>query len=210
MKRLTCVLLTVISLCFLSGCITDVAPRSNFPLNEAAIIAALEETGLPGSILEEETHYGDLGNISYVIRNPEAAFPVTVYPESARTDLEDKLVIAAVNSAVFEGEQFLSVIYVRRNAPDTFAWEDWKQHIVFATLLNGGYEDEEDIYRAFLDKERPDDNSSFTVDAQLTGRYCVTNCNPPSDSHSIDTSMVVSIFESQEAYQNIQDRLQHE
>lgn len=55
---------------------------------------------------------------------------------------------------------------------DQLKWEDWKQQFLFATLLYGGFENEEDVYQAFLDKELPEGKTSFHWDAKLPEGYC--------------------------------------
>ena len=89
------------------------------------------------------------------------------------------------------------------------SWEDWKQQIVFATLLYGGFEDEEQVYQAFADKELPYGENVFQGwDAQLPEGYCTVtyrtiseSSNPKQKRHAL---MGVNIYESQELYQRLQ------
>ena len=53
-----------------------------------------------------------------------------------------------------------------------FAWEDWKQEIIFITILYGGFEDEEEVYRALSKLEVPDDDKVLKWGVQLSNGYC--------------------------------------
>jgi len=199
-KRLIfCTFLAVVLLCSLAGCQKSGLPQPDFPLEEDVVMTVLEQTGLPGIISESETFSSVEGHISYTLRDPTKTYG----------DTENKVVTAGISSANTNGERFLGMIFL--SAPDEpaalpFAWEDWKQQIVFTTLLFGGFEDEEEVYRAFSDKEPPDDEERFEWDAQLPGGYCRV-------SYSFNTTLEqsytvrVTIYESKSLYQKLHQEI---
>ena len=200
MKRLISTFLAVGLLCALAGCQKSRLPQPDFPLEEDVITAALQQTGLPGVISESETYSSVEGHIAYTLRDPEETYG----------DTENKVLIAGVSSAITEGECFLSVNFPSNPyEPVTipFSWEDHKQQLVFATLLFGGFEDEEEVYRAFSVKETPMYEDRFKWDAQLQGGYIRV-------SYSMDTVLrtsffTVTIYESKSLYQTLyQDRME--
>lgn len=181
-------------ICSLVGCQKNGLSQPDFPLEEDVIMTALEQTGLPWVISESETHSNIEGQIAYTLRNPTDTYG----------DTENKVLTAGISSAFTEGERFLTVTFP--STPDEpatlpFAWEDWKQQIVFTTLLFGGFEDEEEVYRAFSDKKTPEGEERFEWEAQLPGGYCRVN-------YSFDTILNqsrfdVTISESKSLYQKL-------
>jgi hypothetical protein len=206
------IFLAVIVLCLFTSCITEVLPKPAFPLEKEVIASALLKSNLPGIISESETIHGAAGNIIYVVRNPYIAVPYAESEKEAGTTPDCGLIISGISSAVIEGERYLSASFTQGNAPDKFAWSNWKRHIVFAALLYGGFENEEEIYNAFKDKEFPEGEYFFAWDAEIQGRYIIVNCQsrnyldsfgvPKQREHVI---MRVVVYESYELYQKIQD-----
>lgn len=165
MKRWVCFFLVFGSLFSVAGCQKNALPQPSFPLEADAANAALEQTGLPWVISEPETQSFMEGHIAYTLRDPVETYAGT----------ENKLVNANLSSARVEGERFLSAIFPSPSAePGTLpvAWEDWKRQIVFATLLFGGFADEEEVYRAFSGQEPPAGEEPLEWDATLPGGYC--------------------------------------
>ena len=210
MKRSIFVFLAVCLLCSLAGCQKSTMPQPDFPLEENVITDALEQTGLPGVISESETFSSIEGHIVYVLRDPAKTY----------ADTENKVLIAGISSAITEGERFLFVTFL--SAPDEpatlpFVWKDWKQQIVFATLLFGGFADEEEVYRAFSNKETPESKESFEWEAQLPGGYCTVRyrLNASEITHSFPEPIVnrasymvnVTIYESKSLYQKLQEKM---
>lgn len=164
-------------LCSIAACKKDVLPQPNFPLEEEAITAALEKTGLPGEISESETTSYAEGHSLYVVRSLTEAYSDEISPEEAQANPYSRVIIASASSAITEGERTLYTMFDQKDSSDQFAWEDWNKQIVFTTLLYGGFEDEEDVYRAFVGKALPkgensEDEVSLVWDAQLPGGYC--------------------------------------
>jgi len=183
----------------LAGCQKSGLPQPDFPLEQDVIMTALEQTGLPGVISESETFSSIEGHTAYVLRDPMETYG----------DMENTVLIAGISSAITEGERFLSMIFL--SAPDEpatlpFVWEDWKQQIVFTTLLFGGFEDGEEVYRAFSDKETPEGQERFEWDAQLPGGYCRV-------SYSFNTIreqsyiVRVTIYESKSLYRKLHQKM---
>ncbi len=200
LKRSISTFLAFGMLCALAGCQNSRLRQPAFPLKENVIKNALKKTGLSGIISESETFSSVKGHIAYTLRDPEETYG----------DTENKVLIAGVSSAITEGERFLSVNFPSNPyEPVTtpFSWEDWKQQLVFATLLFGGFEDEEEVYRAFSVKETPMYEDRFKWDAQLQGGYIRV-------SYSMDTVLrtsffTVTIYESKSLYQTLhQDRME--
>jgi len=233
-KRLIFAFLAVGLLCSLAGCQKSIPPqpdvpseevastgamdqaglpRPDFPLEEDVILTALEQTGLPGVISESETHSNLEGHMAYVLRDSTKTY----------ADSDNKVLIAVISSAITKGERFLAVIF--RSVPDEpatlpFVWEDWKQQIVFTTLLFGGFDDEEAVYRAFSGTETPEDEESFEWEAQLLGGYCTVSyqLNDSEVTHSFPEPIVdraaytvdITIYQSKLLYQKLQEEMMEE
>lgn len=198
MKRSICTFLAVVLLCSLLGCQKNGLPQPDFPLEEDVITNALEQTGLPGVISESETFSSIEGHISYTLRDPTETYG----------DTENKVVTAGISSAITEGERFLSMIFLSDpDEPTTlpFEWEDWKQQIIFTTLLFGSFEDEEDVYRAFSNKETPEGEERFEWDAQLRGGYCRVSYNFNTILEQPYT-VRVTIYESKSLYEKLHQK----
>ncbi len=211
MKRLICMVLVVVLLGSLAGCQKSGLPQPDFPLEKDVIIAALEQTGLPGVISESETTSSIEGHIAYVLRDPTRTYG----------DSENKLLTAGISSALTKGERFLSVSF--RSAPGDpvtipFAWEDWKQQFVFTALLFGGFADEEAVYQAFSKQEVPEDKETFEWEAQLPGgEYCTARYRLQYSQiiHTFPEPIMekpyyivwITVYESKSLYQRLQQEM---
>ncbi|WP_312634820.1 hypothetical protein [Oscillibacter sp.] len=212
MKRLIYVFLAVCvlgALFSLIGSKKDERFQTTFPLEEEVITATLEKAGLPGIISESETDSYRKGHMHYVVRSPTETYDGT----------NNSVFLVDISSSNYEGERMLFTIFDQSIDSDQIEWEDWKQQIVFATLLYGGFENEEDVYQAFLEKELPDGKTSFRWDAQLSGGYCRVDYS--SRSHTTynedgfptrkqSASLRVNIYESYELYQKLNTNQQGE
>ncbi len=211
MKRLIYLFLAVcvlgILLYSLTDCKKDERFQTAFPLEKEVITATLEKSGLPGIISESETTSYTEGHILYVVRSPTETYDGT----------SNSVFLAGISSMNYEGERMLSTTFDQRVVSDQIEWEDWKQQIVFATLLYGGFENEEDVYRAFLEKELPDGKTSFGWDAHLSGGYCTVSYSSRShttyneDNFPIrkqSAFLRVNIYESYELYQKLRTNQQ--
>lgn len=213
MKRLISVFFTFAilgMLCFFSIRKKDVLPKITFPLEEETIITALEKSGLPGILSESETYSLAEGQRVHAVRSPTITYSDTVSTEEANADPSTRLLIASISSAAIEGERVLFTVFDQIDVSDPISWEDWKQQLVFAALLYGGFEDDEEVYRAFADKEIPYGEDAFgRWDAQLPGGYCMVTyrsfaeTSKPVQKRHI--KMTVNIYESPELYQKLQE-----
>lgn len=210
MKRLIYLFLavSVLGVLFsLTGCKKDERFQTAFPLEEEVITATLEKVGLPGIISQSETDSYREGHMHYVVRSPTETYDGT----------NNSVFIADISSSHYEGERLLYTTFDQRVDSNQIEWEDWKQQIVFATLLYGGFENEEDVYQAFLEKQLPDGQTPFDDhpqlwDAQLSGGYCKVAFTPRShityneDGWPIrkrSAFLRVNIYESYELYEKI-------
>lgn len=212
MKRLIFVVLAVGvfgMICFVSIYKKDVLPQPTFPLDEEVINVALEKSGLPGMLSESETTSWADGQRMHIVRSPTITYSDTISTEEASVNPSARLLIAGITSVTIEGERVLIAVFDQIDVSDQMSWEDWKQQIVFATLLYGGFEDEEQVYQAFAGKELPYGENAFQRwDAQLLGGYCTVtyhttneSSNPTQKRHAW---MGVNIYESQALYQRLQ------
>ena len=164
MKRLIYVFLAVCVLGVLfslTGPKKDERFQTTFPLEEEVITATLEKVGLPGVISESETDSYRKGHIQYVVRSPTETYDGT----------DNSAFFAYISSAKDKGERVLYTIFDQSVDSEQIVWEDWKQQIVFATLLYGGFENEEEVYQAFLEKEVPEGKEFFGKAVELPGGY---------------------------------------
>lgn len=127
-------------------------------LDEKAVTDALAAAGLEGGVSEAETSSGSKKDIHYVIRSENS---------------EGGTFLADIVAATQDKEPLLYTTFDQKVTSDTINWEDWKTRIVFATILSGGFEDKEEVYRAFTEQALPEDPTAFTLEAQLSGGYCV-------------------------------------
>lgn len=218
MKRLIYVFLAVCVLGVLfslTGSKKDERFQTTFPLEEEVVTATLEKTGLPGVISESETESYRKGHIHYVVRSPTETYDGT----------NNSAFLADISSSNYKGERMLFTLFDQSVDSEQIVWEDWKQQIVFATLLYGGFENEEEVYQAFLEKEIPKDffgkavelpggysRVSYRGDVQLPEGYCRVSYTFRSrrtydeDDFPIkkqSASLRVDIYESYELYQKL-------
>lgn len=197
-------------LCVLVGCQESRLDRPDFPLKESDIDAALERTNLPGTISNDKTEILSQEHISYVLDNSEQNLPVALISTSS---IQNKRVLSLV---------FIAPSVSKRSA---FEWENWKQHLIFATLLYGGFADEEEVYQKFSEKKpsegKVDLNEEWPMetlaeqyewDAEFPAGYCrityelinstIENSIEKDNPHIVELSprLTVSIYESKNYY----------
>ena len=188
----------LLMLCLLNGCHKDERFKTTFPLEESAIVSALEESGLAGKISASETDpYSDRHTI-YVVRSETETYD----------DAGTPVMVASASSAATDDGRILWTIFDRLHT-EQFSWEDWKQQIIFATLLYGGFETEDAVYQAFCTKEIPD-SPAYVWDARLPEGYCRISYLPRShkayDENGFEIQkqsaiLRVNIYESYALYQ---------
>jgi hypothetical protein len=130
MKKCICVLVLVL---ILSACGTErkILPIPEFPLDEAGIVAAVQELGLPWTVVE---HFVDPNN--------EMPNIYGLYKDGG--------IIAAITSGMIDGERTVAVSFVTmHNNEHSLPEEAWRNAIVLTTLLFGGFESTDQIYDYF-------------------------------------------------------------
>lgn len=189
----------------LAGCKKEKQFQTTFPLDEETVTAALEKTGLPGVISESETASASKDHISYAIRSTEETYDGTDNPR----------LLASISSANLEGGRMLAAIFDQKVEANQMVWEDWKQQLLFAASLYGGFGDEEALYQAFSGKALPEGQTTFIWDAQLPEGYCMVSYSYRSNTthdaadfavKNQSASLYVNIYESQELYQKLQSK----
>lgn len=181
-------------------------PEPEFPLSEDVINDALDELGLDWVILEDEIQQiseEDVEGIIYTFRDPVK----TQSEHSTAT-----LFYGGVSSGIVEGKRQLSMIldsggHGLDGVP--FAWEDWKQAIVLGTMLYGGFEDKEEVYRALSELEVPDDDSALKWGVPLSKGYCNVQRGAIQTSPSKGSYVLwITFYESEEDYQQVQQKME--
>ena len=173
MKRLNNAVLflcILVLLCLLPGC--QKGGGSAVPLpEEAAVLDALEKSGLPGTIHESESQIppqteGSARYVRYVIWEET---------ESSE-DAETGWLVANLTSADYKGRRVMDTLFFEQSAAsEQIVWADWKAHMAFAALVWGGFDGEDEIYQAFCEKELPEGKRTYTWEAQLSGGYCTVS-----------------------------------
>lgn len=185
-------------LLLVSGC----QKSERVPLEEDEVTRLLEQVGLPGEISEDETESRKKGQISYVIRDPAETYG----------DSGNKKMVAGVTSLVRKDGRALSTTFVQNVAEEPIVWADWERQIKLATLLYGGFADEEVLYKACTEAELPTDTNSFSWETELPEGYCRvqyrTHRNKTYDERNFEVvyysaTMWVSIYESRAFYERL-------
>lgn len=155
----------------LTGCKTaeEKPPEPQFPLGESAIQEVLDELSLPWVIIEEDTRniFGNYEASQYSLRDPEKKLNDTS---------ESTILYAGILSGTARGERELNVTLIAGSfglAEKPFAWKDWKQEIIMATMLYGGFEHREEVYNALSRLDVPEDDSGFEEGVSFSNGYCV-------------------------------------
>lgn len=195
--RILCILLSAAFL--LAGCQKkELLPQPEFPLSEAALAAALEETGLSWSIKETYTNTDgkDIG-IGYSLHRPgDRASYYGVYINSYDTEaLGRRLQI------YFREPQNKQWWQDETEA----CWEDWQQTLELAARLYGGFEDAGEIYRACSAGELPKDQTVLW-EGTLTGGYfhMTTSNHMKPDRLALGNNVTLNVYESEEHYLRFQ------
>lgn len=211
MRHKICTLFILCILYVLVGCQESGLDRPDFPLKEADIVAALEQTNLSGAISTDKTEILSKEHILYVLESDEQKFPV-----------------ALISTSSIQNNRTLSLVFIAPSVSKgpAFEWETWKQQLMFATLLYGGFDDEEEVYQKFsgqeasggkveLNEEWPAETLAerYEWDAEFPAGYCriayelvnstIENTIEKEDLHIVEQSprLTVSIYESKDYYQ---------
>lgn len=188
-------------LCMLTGCQKSRAFQTVFPLDAAAVNETLAKAGLPGSVSEDETYSQQEGHVSYTIRRA---------PERP-DEPENGVFVASASSAQLADGRLLYTAFVQHMASDRFQWADWKQQIVFAAMLYGGFIDEEAVYQALSEQSDPADGGS-QWEVELPEGYCRVSYSAKDNKtydedgfevHTYTATLRVDVFETQALYESL-------
>lgn len=188
-------------LCMLTGCQKSRAFQTVFPLDAAAVNETLAKAGLPGRVSEDETYSQQEGHVSYTIRRA---------PESP-DEPEDGVFVASISSVGLPEGRLLYTAFVQHKDSDQFRWSDWKQQIVFAAMLYGGFADEEAVYQALSEQGDPADGGS-QWEVELPEGYCRVSYRAQDNKtynadgfevHTYTATLRVDVFETQALYESL-------
>lgn len=142
-----------------------------FPLDKGTIMKTVDSLNLPCIISEDESEElltrENTVYSNYVLRDPERKY---------HEDSLDTILYGGIISGIVDGNRYMSTIFDAKSHmvnDKPFAWEDWKQEIIFITILYGGFEDEEEVYRALSKLEVSDDDKVLKWGVQLSNGYAV-------------------------------------
>lgn len=170
--------------------------KPEFPLDKDTILKTIGELGLPCVISEDESQESlsreNAVYSNYILRDPERKYNV---------DNGDAVLYAGIISGMVDGNRYLSSVFdakslMRDEKP--FAWEDWKQEIIFTSVLYGGFEDEEEVYWALSGLAVPDDDGVLKWGIQLSDGYCGVQRGGGASSGSY--ALWINFYESEELY----------
>lgn len=201
-RNLLIVFLSVLAIfCILTGCQKSREFQTVFPLDAATVNETLTKAGLPGSVREDETYSQQEGHVSYTIRRaPE-------HPDEP----EDGVFVASVSSVQLTDGRLLYTTFVQHMDSDQFQWADWKQQIVFAAMLYGGFADEEAVYQALSEQGDPADGE-YRWEAELPEGCCRVSYGAKDNKtydedgfevHTYTATLRVDVFETRALYESL-------
>ena len=201
-RNLLIVFLSALAIfCILTGCQKSREFQTVFPLDAATVNETLTKAGLPGSVREDETYSQQEGHVSYTIRRaPE-------HPDEP----EDGVFVASVSSVQLTDGRLLYTTFVQHRDSDQFQWADWKQQIVFAAMLYGGFADEEAVYQALSEQGVPSDGENqWEID--LPEGCCRVSYGAKDNKtydedgfevHTYTATLRVDVFETRALYESL-------
>lgn len=177
----------------------DSMAEPEFPLDKGTIMKTVDSLNLPCVISEDESEElltrENTVYSNYVLRDPERKY---------HEDSLDTILYGGIISGIVDGNRYMSTIFDAKSHmvnDKPFAWEDWKQEIIFITILYGGFEDEEEVYRALSKLEVPDDDKVLKWGVQLSNGYCGvqrSSITQPADSRGY--TIWINFYETEELY----------
>ena len=202
MKRIASIIVLITILVFTCGCQNDDKFTSSFPLDKNEVTRILGQVGLQGEVSDDETESSKDGRVSYVIRdNAETC-----------SDSENGKFVANVVSLAHKDGRALATVFDQSVAGEKINWSDWEQQIKFATLLYGGFGNEEVLYNACLEEDLPAGSEAFSFDIELADGYCIVSYQPRTNKTYDDNAfevvnysatLRVNIYETKELYEKI-------
>lgn len=197
-KLLYVFLMATIFLIF-NGCAKQESiPKIEFPLPEDTLATALEETGLPWSIeQQQEMTDGTTIAITYILHRPENR---SGYNSVAISSYESKE-YGRTLQILFSEPQNKQYWLVEDDA----CWEDWYDILVLIARIYGGFEDVEEIYRVCSAEEFPKDKNVLW-EGTLTGGYFLMATSKPMkpERFKLGNTLMFNVFESKDSYLQFQ------
>lgn len=132
MKKALCRMIVYIScVSAFCGCEMQPLPLPAYPLDDAAITAALKEAKLPWEITEGDPW-------------PEDHSVYSLHDDEAK-------ITAAISSGMLDGQRALYISFMSHDGKLTrpLSEEEWESVIAFATILYGGFKDKHQVYTRF-------------------------------------------------------------
>ena len=201
-RNLLIVFLSALAIfCILTGCQKSREFQTVFPLDAATVNETLTKAGLPGNVREDETYSQQEGHVSYTIRRA---------PERPH-EPENGVFVASVSSVQLTDGRLLYTTFVQHRDSDQFQWADWKQQIVFAAMLYGGFADEEAVYRALSEQGDPADGE-YRWEAELPEGCCRVSYGAKDNKtydedgfevHTYTATLRVDVFETRALYESL-------
>ena len=201
-RNLLIVFLSALAIfCILTGCQKSREFQTVFPLDAATVNETLTKAGLPGSVREDETYSQQEGHVSYTIRRAPD------FPDEP----EDGVFVASVSSVQLTDGRLLYTTFVQHRDSDQFQWADWKQQIVFAAMLYGGFADEEAVYQALSEQGDPADGE-YRWEAELPQGCCRVSYGAKDNKtydedgfevHTYTATLRVDVFETRALYESL-------
>lgn len=194
-KCLFRILAVTASFLMFTGCQRqETLPRSEFPLSESDLAAALEETGLDWSIEQrDELTDGKTMAFTYTLRTPE---------------MREGYNGVSINT--YDSEEHGRRLHIFFSEPqnkqwwleeDDAGWEEWKPVLMLIARIYGGFTDAEEIYRSCSAQEMPKD-THLLWEGMLTGGYFRMMTNKPMrpERLKLGNTLTFNMYESKDAY----------
>ena len=133
----------------------EVLPKSEFPLSEETITAAVTAQGLDWTVnWNEQERQTDIKTV-YGLLQPESGQEFnTVFITSAQTEELGRYL-----------DTVLMISHTQLQWPleEPHSWEEWKDLLMLSARLYGGFEDEEEIFQACAKEELPVSYTHLTL-----------------------------------------------
>ena len=119
--------------------------------------------------------------------------------------------VASVSSVQLTDGRLLYTTFVQHRDSDQFQWADWKQQIVSAAMLYGGFADEEAVYQALSEQGDPADGE-YRWEAALPEGCCRVSYGAKDNKtydadgfevHTYTATLRVDVFETRALYESL-------
>lgn len=195
MNRIRIFLLVSLVVIFTGNVIqNNIKPQPQFPLSEADLTAALEETGLLWDIEETEVRTDrETTVISYSLHIPGIR---EGYNSVSITSYDSKELGRRLQ--IYFSEPQNKQYWLEK---DDACWEDWREMLVLIARLYGGFEDENEIYRTCSATELSKEEK-LLWEGTLTGGYFVMSTANPLKPQRLKLGNVLqfNVYESEAMY----------